>query len=393
MRTRNEPKRAITPWSLMAIFLAATCVSISLTASGQDTPGEYYVFKALSDFPNTNAGEVPYYRYTGYRQALAIDAANVSYRGKFARAVRTFTGISDVYDVTITTVMEDDGESTYRLVVNGEIVADFQNPYVGPGGAGNDQQHTHIWEGIAIMDGDELGVESNTHSNQDIPESGGFAWSRGRWHQIELGEDPNDILPPSPVPPGAGLVHHWTLDADGTDSVGGLDGTVQGPMVEPGMVDNGLLFDGIDDSVEFTGFVPPLQGTIVLWMNAASVGPRGRFLGSVDEFEVYVENGLIANQLFSAGSLPNYVVSNTILVENTWYHVALTYDGASNLQQIYINGELDAEGATADDPWDGGDFAFGHRAGRTNQYYSGMLDDVRYYDKVLTVEEVRQLMN
>ena len=204
-------------------------------------------------------------------------------------------------------------------------------------------------------------------------------------------EDIQELYVFEPTEPN--LVHHWTLDADGTDSVGGLDGTVQGSVVEPGMVDNGLLFDGIDDSVEFTGFVPPLQGTIVLWMNAASVGPRGRFLGSVDEFEAYVENGLIANQLFSAGSLPNYVVSNTILVENTWYHVALTYDGALNLQQIYINGELDAEGATADDLWDGGDFAFGHRAGRTNQYYSGMLDDVRYYDKVLTMEDIRELMN
>ena len=189
------------------------------------------------------------------------------------------------------------------------------------------------------------------------------------------------------------LVHHWTLDADGTDSVSGLDGTVQGAAVAPGMVGNGLLFDGQDDSVEFTDFVPPLQGTIVFWMNAASVGPRGRFLGSVDQFEAYVENGLIANQLFSAGSLPNYINSNTILVENTWYHVALTYDGMSYLQQIYINGQLDAEDMTADDPWDGGAFAFGHRADRTNQYYSGMLDDVRYYDKVLTMEEVRQLMN
>jgi hypothetical protein len=65
----------------------------------------------------------------------------------------------------------------------------------------------------------------------------------------------------------------------------------------------------------------------------------------------------------------------------------------SNLQQIYINGQLDAEGTTADDIWAGGNFAFGHRADRTNQYYSGILDDVRYYDKVLTGEEVLQLMN
>ena len=34
--------------------------------------------------------------------------------------------------------------------------------------------------------------------------------------------------------PSAVLVHHWPLDADGTDLVGGLNGTVQGPAVVPG---------------------------------------------------------------------------------------------------------------------------------------------------------------
>ncbi|MHC4594948.1 MAG: LamG-like jellyroll fold domain-containing protein [Planctomycetota bacterium] len=189
-----------------------------------------------------------------------------------------------------------------------------------------------------------------------------------------------------------GLVHHWTLDKDGTDAVGGLNGTVQGPVVVPGMVDNGLLFDGQDDSVEFTDFVPPLRGTIVLWLNASNVQSRGRFLGSVDQFEAYVQNQIIANQLFSAGSLPNYIVSSTMLTTDTWYHVALIYDGMSHLQQIYINGQLDAEDMTADDPWGGGNFAFGHRAGQNQQFYNGILDDVRIYDHVLTQEEIQQLM-
>jgi hypothetical protein len=188
------------------------------------------------------------------------------------------------------------------------------------------------------------------------------------------------------------LIHHWTLDVDGADAVGGLNGTVQGPVGVPGKVGNGRLFDGQNDSVEFTGFVPPLQGTIVLWMNAAEVQARGRFLGSVDQFEAYVQDGLIANQLFAAGSLPNYINSATTLTANTWYHVALTYDGFSNLQQIYVNGELDAEGMTADDPWGGGNFAFGHRAGQNQQFYNGILDDVRYYDQVLGAAEIEQLM-
>jgi len=188
------------------------------------------------------------------------------------------------------------------------------------------------------------------------------------------------------------LVHHWTLDVDGTDVVGGLNGTVQGPVVVPGMVDNGMLFDGQDDSVEFTNFEPPRQGTVVFWMNAASVGSRRRLLGSVDQFEAYVEkNGSLENQFFAGGL--DCAWSKTLILADTWYHVAMTYDLESTLQQIYINGELDVESATADDPWDGGAFAFGHRAGLARDYYSGILDDVRYYNKVLTEEKIRQLMN
>jgi hypothetical protein len=202
------------------------------------------------------------------------------------------------------------------------------------------------------------------------------------------------LLSPSPVPPGAGLVHHWTLDADGTDSVGGLHGTVKGAVVVPGKIGNGLLFDGQNDSVDFTGFVPPLQGTIALWMNAASVGPRGRFLGSVDQFEAYIQDGGCSPTSFFPQAVRRTI---SPAVPYSWkipgYHVALTYNGLSNLQQIYINGQLDAEGMTADDLWGGGDFAFGHRAGQSKNFYNGILDDVRYYDKVLTAEEVRQLMN
>ncbi|UCD49130.1 MAG: LamG domain-containing protein [Phycisphaerales bacterium] len=96
--------------------------------------------------------------------------------------------------------------------------------------------------------------------------------------------------------------------------------------------------------------------------------------------------------MFAAGSLPNYVITTTPIEADTWYHVALIYDGASTLQQIYINGTLDAEGPTADDPWGGGASPFGHRAGQNQQYYHGILDDVRCYDEVLDAEANAELM-
>jgi hypothetical protein len=54
-------------------------------------------------------------------------------------------------------------------------------------------------------------------------------------------------------PAGGALIHQRTFDADATDAVGGLKGTVQGPVTAPGTVGNGLLFEGQNDSVECTG--------------------------------------------------------------------------------------------------------------------------------------------
>ncbi len=192
------------------------------------------------------------------------------------------------------------------------------------------------------------------------------------------------------------LIGWWKFDVGtGTNVIdwsgNGNDGTLtNGPQWVEGYDDGALLFDGIDDTVEFANFVPPMQGTITFWINPASVGPRGRIFGGHDAFEAYVENDILANQLFAGGS--DYLESNATIPTNTWTHVALTYDGTSHQMQIYLNGILDGENSQADDVWPGGAFAFGHRAARNQEYYNGLLDDVRIYNVVLTQEDIEKTM-
>ncbi len=172
-------------------FNESTVNAMPESATDGAIPG---VYRATNDFPNITAGEVPYY-VDAARNALAINAANTSYRGKFARAQLTYGGASGNFNVTITTLTEEDGESTYHLLVNGSQAATYQNPRVGA--AGDSQPHLHTWSNIVINAGDILAIESDTHSNGLIPESGGFAWSRGRWRQIQL------VAAEAPPPPSA----------------------------------------------------------------------------------------------------------------------------------------------------------------------------------------------
>jgi hypothetical protein len=137
------------------------------------------LYSALHDFqPVQDGAFVPYYRdvrsANPERHALAIDAKQ--YRAKFAAAELPFEGAQGDYDLTLRTLTENDGESTYRLVVGERVIGEFQNP---PGSDGAAAMHT--WRGVALRAGDRVRVESNTHSNGKIPEAGAFAWARGRW--------------------------------------------------------------------------------------------------------------------------------------------------------------------------------------------------------------------
>ncbi|GEM_PF-1295024 len=143
------------------------------------------VFVANSDFPNIKAGAIDYYKDTYLSiNALAIDASKSANRGPYARAETTFTEASGTYEVTITTVTEEDGESNYRLLVNGTQVASFQNPEVDS--SGDFQPYQHTWTGISVNNGDTIAVESNADTNGKIPEGNGTAWSRGRWQRLSF---------------------------------------------------------------------------------------------------------------------------------------------------------------------------------------------------------------
>ncbi len=141
---------------------------------------ESQTLNALRDFniPSID-GFVPAYKDKG-RRALAVNAG--MYKEKFAAATAIFDGNSGLYNVTITTVKETDGESTYRLRVSGELVGKFQNPETTQ----DMSTHTYTFQNIALNKDDVIQVEFNSTSNGKIPEGNAFAFARGRWRQLEI---------------------------------------------------------------------------------------------------------------------------------------------------------------------------------------------------------------
>ena len=112
------------------------------------------------------------------RNAIAINAG--IHKDKYAAAKKVFEEASGYYNIILTSLTEEDGESTYRIKVNGKLVGEVQNPET----SADMQPYTHTLEKVPIRTGDVIQIESNTHSNGKIPEGDAFAFARGRWRSI-----------------------------------------------------------------------------------------------------------------------------------------------------------------------------------------------------------------
>src|SRR6266568_2803590 len=88
--------------------------------------------------------------------------------------------------------------------------------------------------------------------------------------------------------------------------------------------------------------------------------------------------------------------SNTVITNNTWYHVAGVYNAAAQTLDIYVNGALDngtlrnAVPSSQQTPA-GTNANIGRRS--TGLYFIGTIDEVRIYAGALTAAEVQADMN
>lgn len=156
---------------------------ISSSGTSLNVLFESYFYEAIHHFTNINAGEVTYYK-DKKRNALAINASVVTDRNKFAKATTIFSGKDGIYNVVLITLAEFDGECSYRFLINGTVKGTYQNLAVSQE---NDyQEQKVIFKGITINNGDEIAIESNSHTNGKIPEGTGTAWARGRWKSISF---------------------------------------------------------------------------------------------------------------------------------------------------------------------------------------------------------------
>ena len=205
-----------------------------------------------------------------------------------------------------------------------------------------------------------------------------------------------------------GLVGYWSFDNDvdpgHDDSGNGHHGTVVGAISTPGMVDNALSFDGIDDYVQVAQNAETILAsghacTVALWMNMGSLPAISqRTVGCErvnDGFAVDL-NGAGLEIFASTGIEPHYSTPITIQV-GVWYHVAMTFQ-EDHTWDLFVDGELratliqDWNYFTGDRPLiigaDSGDY---RTPTEISTFAHATIDEVRIYSRALEPGEIQQL--
>jgi hypothetical protein len=197
-----------------------------------------------------------------------------------------------------------------------------------------------------------------------------------------------------------GLVAYWSFDeGSGTtayDASGnGNHGTIYGAKWTQGKSGTGLSFDGVDDYVD-CGNAASLNITsaitIEVWVKFPKLiteYPSSQWPSIVEKggsYYIWVNGGQnIELGIYKGGAVQPLYLSSSLFQKDVWYHLVFTYDGS--YRKAYLNGELKAAGSTTRNIDITANPVYIGRHG--TQYFSGLIDEVRIYNRALSPEEIR----
>ena len=168
------------------------------------------------------------------------------------------------------------------------------------------------------------------------------------------------------------------------------------------IISNGIHLDGTDDYISITRPVAD-DFTIEFWMKTTQTGSTGQHWysgkGIIDaeapsganDFGISLNGNKVS---FGTGNPDYTIVSNAIVNEGTWKHIAVTRTKTTGAIKIYINGVIDISGTSTNisslnAP---STIRIGGIQTATN-FFNGTLDDIRIWDYVRTEQQILGSMN
>jgi len=188
------------------------------------------------------------------------------------------------------------------------------------------------------------------------------------------------------------IIAYWKLDeAEGMvvkDSAGENDGYALGdPIWQPdsGQVDGALQLDGVDDYV-VTGAAPNPEKesySVLAWIKGGAPGQVVvSQMGKANWLGADPSEGFLMTELTMAGRNSCSLASEAVITDGNWHRIGFVWDGS--YRRLYVDGVVVAEDVQDNlDISVNGLYIGTGEAMEAGTYWSGLIDDVRIYNRAV----------
>jgi len=187
------------------------------------------------------------------------------------------------------------------------------------------------------------------------------------------------------------LVAHWAFDETegdiAQDSAGESNALLMSdPAWQPtsGMIGGALEFDGIDDYIDTPFILNPADGpfSVFAWINGGAPGQVVVSQQGVVNWLTADAEGNLMTDLKGTGRSAKPLLSQTIITDGNWYRIGLICDGSNRI--LYIDDIAVAQDTQANLMGSNDGLYIGcGKAMEYGTYWSGLIDDVRIYNRVV----------
>ena len=192
---------------------------------------------------------------------------------------------------------------------------------------------------------------------------------------------------------------------------------------QPGIINNALLFNGVDNYVFVQNTASnglntiletaPYKMSVSLWVNIPSntkvlstINPYYLITNGVDglpgNYQLQLNSNVSTNSLtlssnIATDSSSHSLIGNTKINDSNWHHIVLTVDITSKIY-LYLDGNIESQLSITPPETinsvqhQNSNTYFGSNNGTSN-FFFGYMDELRFYNSVLTTTEIGQLYN
>ncbi|TRX59995.1 T9SS type A sorting domain-containing protein [Fulvivirga sp. M361] len=208
-----------------------------------------------------------------------------------------------------------------------------------------------------------------------------------------------EIISTEPPPTPGTLVGHWKLNNTTLDeTVNNINGTLQGGADFSTVKKEGthaLQLDGQQQYIDLGNPDVLPEGkaarSLSAWATTQNVSSGFRWIAAFGKGTrskaMFI--GQKGKDLVAGGYQDDLIVPD-FWQENVWHHITLTYDGT--VAKLYADGvEIASENKNW--PLELSEAFIGKQVNNKFEYWNGLIDDVRIYDKVLTDTEIKEIIS